>query len=415
MKYKKRKLLLFICLLCISWLALIVCSKKDMHTGEEGAGHTEGVSTQATEAEALQHSEENAVELDENTLKTIGLTATAASIADIDETIHTTGKITADKNKEVHITSLVPGRINALLADWGETVTAGQELVCIESIELGERRADCLKAKAEYELAKTVFERNDRLYKQEAVSEKQLRESETALKSAEIQYQYAYKMLLLTGVTEEQIQQQLSADSSVGETCGVRLYSPIQGVVTERSVSRGEQVGPDVWIYTILDLSSVWIDVDVYEKDLIYVKKGGLIRLTVPAYSQKTFTGTIMYIGAVVDESSRTVKVRSQVDNSGFLLKPGMFASAFIIIGAKKQVLSVPEQAVLNENNQEYIFVQEGNRFQKRLISTGIRSGGKAEILSGITAGELVVLNGNYQLKTRLLMKSADPHAGHVH
>ncbi|MFC1562876.1 efflux RND transporter periplasmic adaptor subunit, partial [candidate division KSB1 bacterium] len=317
-------------------------------------------------------------------------------------------------NDEVHINTLVPGRINVLMANWGDNVSKGQPLVCIESLELGKKRAEYEKAYAELELASKNYERKRKLFEQEAVSQKQLLEAETQKISAEINLEYAKKMLRMTGLKEEEIIAPPD-EHDVIEGCSVHLVSPINGVVIERNVKRGEQVEPGNCLFKILDVSSVWIEADVFEKDLHCLRQGRPIKVVVPSYSDRVFTGRIFWIGSTLNEETRTVKVRSKVANKDGKLKPGMFATVEIVTGIKKNVITVPEAAVLSEDIMHFVFVKEGDRYHRHAVTVGISSGSFVEITSGVSAGDLVVIQGNYQLKSRLMMSGIDPHAGHTH
>jgi len=392
-----------------------VCSGGDTRDPNE-AGQAASVPAAAQEGgtPVIEEATADIIELDEKTLALIGLRTAPAVITNLDEVVKATGKITNNQNNEAHVTSLIPGRVNRLMADWGETVKKGQGLVCLESIDLGMKRAEYNKARAEFDLAAADYARKERLFKQDAVSEKLLLEAEAQKKSAEINREYARKMLLLTGLNEEQLLNPPSDHAAI-EGCSVHLVSPIDGVVVERNVVRGAQVEPGTCMYKILDISTVWIEIDVYEKDLPHVKIGGVIKLTVPAMPGRVFTGKIVYIGYTLNESTRTVKVRSQAPNTDFALKPGMFAEVDIVTGSRKNVLAVPREALITDENLSYVFIKHEDHFERCVVTAGNSGDGLVEILSGLSAGTEVVVQGNYQLKSRLLMSGADPHAGHIH
>ncbi|MCP4726280.1 MAG: efflux RND transporter periplasmic adaptor subunit, partial [bacterium] len=239
-------------------------------------------------------------------------------------------------------------------------------------------------------------------------------EAEAKKREAEINVEYTLKMLMLTGLSENDVLTPPD-EHQVISGCSVHLVSPIDGEIIERDVIKGEQVEPGDCLFRILDLSSVWIEADIFEKDLAKINKGGRIKIRVPAYPDKTFFGTIFFIGGALDEKTRTIKIRSEVENPEKLLKPGMYASIDVITGEKTGVMAVPEAAILSDDNVHYVFVQEGPGFHRHVISIGARSEGLVEVISGLEAGAFVVVQGNYQLKSRMLMEAVDEHAGHIH
>jgi len=301
-----------------------------------------------------------------------------------------------------------------LAADWGDRVVAGQTLICLESTEIGKRRADYNKAEAELNLARQEFARKERLLQEDAVSQRQLIQAETDLKAAEIGLEHARRMLLLTGLSEREIVEAPSEHKTMAGA-SVHIAAPIGGIVVERAVRLGEYVQPGACLYKILDTSSVWIQADIFEKDLPLVRRGGRIAVIVPAYPDRVFSGTIIHVGAVLDETTRTVQVRSQVPNPGLVLKPGMYASIRLALGTQRTGLAVPEAAVLRDGAGSFVFVQEADRFHRHNVRTGARSGGRVEILEGLSSGSVVVVQGQHQLKARSTMGAADPHAGHIH
>ncbi|MFC1554743.1 efflux RND transporter periplasmic adaptor subunit [candidate division KSB1 bacterium] len=394
-----------------------------LHEGEEAQVH-EGEDEHLHEGEDVQiepavedtahQAEADAVVLDAATQELIGLETSKAVFADLEEAFPVPGKILTNENKEVHINTLIPGRVHEFMVNLGDRVKAGQQLICIESLELGQKRAEYQRALAELELSNSEYARKKNLYDQEAGSERQLLEAEAAKKAAEINTDYAFRMLKLTGLRDEEVAEPPNDHDAI-EACSVHLVTPIDGVVIEREVRKGEQIEPGTCLFKIIDNSSVWIEADVFEKDLSSLKMGGTIKIKVPAYPDKTFEGKIFYIGSVLNEVTRTVKIRSEVSNRDLLLKPGMFAEIDVITGVRENVLAVPAEAVLTDDNQNYVFLKEGDEFHRHIVELGYKSGGLVQILAGIPDDAEVVVKGNYQLKSRLLMSGVDAHAGHSH
>jgi cobalt-zinc-cadmium efflux system membrane fusion protein len=180
------------------------------------------------------------------------------------------------------------------------------------------------------------------------------------------------------------------------------LKSPLTGTVVERNVTVGVMVGadPTQMLYTIADLNVLQVVAEVYERDLSRVSKGTPVTVTVEAYPAETFSGTIVYVGDVVDPTTRTIKVRCNVTNRDLKLKPEMFARVRLKTGSSMPVLALPKQAVIEVGGQAFVFVQAADgRYVRRPVVTGTMSGDSIEIRDGLQAGERVVVKGALLLK----------------
>ena len=176
------------------------------------------------------------------------------------------------------------------------------------------------------------------------------------------------------------------------------LLAPISGTVVERNGNIGATVGTDANVFKIIDLSSVWIDANVFEKDLERVRNGQVVKVTVPAFPGETFTGRVILINSVVDPDTRTVKVRTEVPNPDGRLKPDMFANVEIVTAARRTAISVPLSAVLDDGGKSVVFVADGTAYAKREVALGLKSEDRVEIVQGLNAGDKVVTKGNYLL-----------------
>ena len=214
------------------------------------------------------------------------------------------------------------------------------------------------------------------------------------------------------GVSDAQLAR-LTADQHHGSS--IALASPIDGVVVERAVTLGQMIDPAVTTFVIMDLRQVWIQVDVYERDLSQIVIGAKVEARVKAWADRVFAGTIESIGAVVDARSRTIKVRVVLDNADGALKPGMFANVKLAgsTGEAREGLFVPAAAVQRDGDQSIVFVPVGeHQFQLRPIETGVRTPDWVEVIRGLAAGERVVTTGSFQLKSEA---RRDSFGGHEH
>lgn len=184
----------------------------------------------------------------------------------------------------------------------------------------------------------------------------------------------------------------------------LELKSPIDGVVMERKRTVGELIGRETEIYTISDPADLWLLAEIKERDLGLVRAGQDAVFTVLAYPGEAFHGKIVLVGNRVEPGTRTLEVRIAVDNSDGRLKPGMFADVEIATTAVRDVLVISDQALQTMDNAKVVFVAlDAHRFEKRVVRTGLEQRGRVQILAGVAAGERVVTEGSFILKSELL------------
>jgi len=185
------------------------------------------------------------------------------------------------------------------------------------------------------------------------------------------------------------------------------LLSPFTGTVVEKHAVVGEVVGPETRLYTVTDLSTLWIQLDIYEKDLAKIFKGAEVALRVESYPQNTFHGRVAYVGDLLNEATRTTAARVEIDNRTGKLKSGMFATATIAShegGEEKTVLAVSAAAIQQIEGMPAVFVQLGERsFARRWVTLGESFDQWIEVVSGVEEGERVVSKGSFTLKSELL------------
>jgi cobalt-zinc-cadmium efflux system membrane fusion protein len=331
--------------------------------------------------------------------------------------IAATGKILVPEDKVAVIGPVNEGRIVRLYAGQGTRVRKGQKLADLESSDIDQAEADYLKALADYEnarrssaaevkLAQENYDRARLLYEQKITAGKNLQAAEHDLEVAKAAAENsvnstsaaliaARRHLLILGIKDSTID---SLAKKTDLAAVFSLNSPIDGIVVERNATVGASVGTDANLFKIIDLSRVWIDANVFEKDLQQVRPGQEVKLTVPAFPGSTFSGRVILINSVVDPDTRTVKVRTEVANPDGRLKPDMFANVQIVTALNRTAISIPQSAVLNDEGKTIVFVAEGNGYKKRQVQSGIQSNDRVEIIDGLSAGDKVVVKGNYLL-----------------
>lgn len=316
-----------------------------------------------------------------------------------------TGTITYDGNRVSHVGPKIEGRIVELSADLGSRVRQGAPLAILESAEVGATRAERNEAQELVEIARENFEREQRLEAQGISSRKELLGARAELRRAESILESAGSRLRILG-----------AERGAGGEFAV--VAPFDGVVVEKHASRGEVVGPADQVFTVADLSRLWIELDIFERNLSQVEEGQPVRITTAAYPARTFPGRIVYVGDILDSQKRTVRARVELLNRDRALKPGMFASALIEtpVGSGAEVVAVPRAAVQDIDRQTMVWVpgHRAGEFAAVPVEVGEDLGdGRVAIRSGLEPGGQVVAAGAFTLKAEL--SKGELGGGHAH
>ena len=324
--------------------------------------------------------------------------------------LETTGQVDFDQTRLAHVSPRISGRVHRVDALLGQDVRAGQKLAEVDSIELGQAKAVYLQAKASEELASKSFDRAQGLYADRIASEQEALEAEAGLRTAE-------ETLHLYGLSQEQV------DSLTYEDRQASIYplrAPFAGTIVERHATLGELVTPERNLFTLADLSRVWIWIDIYQRDLGGVHIDDQARALVDAFPGEVFEGKVSYLSARVDTDTRTVRARLDVPNPEGKLRPGMFVEVGLVDphaqdgGEARKTLVVPEGAVVRDGEERLVFVATGeHRFERREIHVGRQAGGYVEVTGAIEPGDSVVVEGAFLLKSSLSKESLG--GGHDH
>ncbi|TAL11448.1 MAG: efflux RND transporter periplasmic adaptor subunit [Nitrospirae bacterium] len=309
------------------------------------------------------------------------------------------GKVQYSEDRFARISSPLAGRVTDVRAKLGEKVVAGQTLLGIDSADIGAAYSDYVKAQSDLQLATRNYDLAKDLYENKALSKKDLVQAENDFFKAQAEDRRARERLLALRVPAAELDKP-RAEQRI--TSRFELKAPLDGTVVERSVTVGQLVGtdPSQVLYTIADLNVLQVVAEVYERDLSRVARGIPVTVVVEAYPDETFTGTIVYVGDVVDSATRTIKVRCSVTNRNLRLKPEMFARVSLKIGPGNPVLVLPKEAVMEVGGQEFVFVQATDgRYVRRPVVTGMTSGDVIQIRQGVQVGERVVVKGALLLK----------------
>jgi cobalt-zinc-cadmium efflux system membrane fusion protein len=309
------------------------------------------------------------------------------------------------------------GRILKVNARLGDRVRAEEVLATYDNIELGEAvgqygvgLAEIKRAQSGAEVARRSVERAQNLVELGAVAKAELerRSAEHANAQSTIETQRAElarieEKLHRFGMTDDEIQE-MNRSGDIQrhrEVSQSTLRAPFSGVITNVNVVEGETVETDREMFTIADLSVVWVQANIYEKDIGSVRKGVPAIVSVDAYPEEIFKGQLTYISDVLDPKTRTVKVRCEVPNPGGRLKLDMFTMIDIPTPADRKAVMIPGSSIQQINDQPVVFVQlTETEFQKRLVQLGVKDGDWIEAVTGIKPGEAIVTDGSFQLKS---------------
>lgn len=369
------------------------------------------------EEEAAQGSHggdaEPRVRLSGERLRVAGIEIAPVQERDLVRKLVAAGEVTLNADHTGHIGARVPGRIARIDGFLGDQVAAGQRLLLLDSVELGHYVAEFEKARARMQLMKRTHEREERLFREQISSERVMLEAQIAYEEARIEFETTEKTLhLITlGVPEDRVERIQMAH--VGDDITLLpVVAPFAGVIVEKHVALGEMVDPTKTLYIISDLSTVWVETSIYEKDLRSVRQGGVASLVVPAYPDQVFEGVITYLGDLLDKGTRSVMARVEVANPDRKLRAGMYADVEILTESLTRMPAVPEASLQSDGEGWIVYVTEdGLSFEARKVQTGERQEGYVAVLEGLETGERIVVKGGFFIKSEAAKEGFE--AGH--
>jgi cobalt-zinc-cadmium efflux system membrane fusion protein len=331
------------------------------------------------------------VELSKPVVERTGIRWTQVGRRRLARTISAPAEVAFDPNRTAHIGPLTEGRIARVVVNIGDHTERNATLAVLSSVAGAESRAALTQAQANLELAQSNLRRQEELHASGIDTERVHQEAAVAVRRAEADVQAARQRAGLTG--------------------DLTLRSPIAGTVVERHATAGETVGPESKLFTIADLSRVWVIGRVYERDVGAVRAGSGARLTLEAYPGRNWDGPLVYVAGALDHESRTMPVRMELENADGTLRPGLFGTLAIEAGDSVEALAIETTAVQRIGNRTIAFVHEGTvgnkqRFVPREVKLGRSFGARVEVTSGLKEGDAVVIAGSFTLKSQLLRET---------
>jgi multidrug efflux pump subunit AcrA (membrane-fusion protein) len=348
----------------------------------------------------------------------------------IEEKISRTGDIAP--SAQVTIYSKVQGWVGKINVREGDLVKTGQVLVTLDnreaeaavaqaqaSLEAARARLKQVKAtaeetvqsqiqqaKANLELADADLKRAQELHAKNFIARQQLDESRTKYNVAKANYDLALNSIRQRtwendiALAEAQVNQaKATLELNKAQLANLIILSPMNGGITKRFVDPGTMVKDTTPILTLMDLTEMKMVVNVIEKEFIHLQKGQAVKITVTAFPDRVFTGRIQIITPALELQSRTAEIQISIPNPGFVLKPGMFGRAEVLLRSNPQAVLVPIQSLVNESGTDFVYVLREEKVSRRPIRKGAVRDTVVEILQGLTPGEQVVTAGHYALK----------------
>lgn len=333
-----------------------------------------------------------------------GLELRTAAAGKVLVTLSLPGEVTLNAEAVAHVTPRVGGTAREVKKQLGDKVKKGDVLAIIDSRELAEMQRELLAAKERLTLAEGTFKRQELLWKEKLSSEQDHLAAKQALAEARIDHRSAAQKLS-------------AAAGAGGGGTSYRLIAPLDGTIIEKHISVGEVLKDDTQAFFLADLSTVWVNVTVYAKDLARIQVGQEAQVRAEGIESPA-RGTITYLGAVVGEQTRSATARVVLHNPGSSWRPGLFVTADVAIDTADAAVVVDDDAIQTIKGSEVVFVEEGDSFEARPVKLG-RHGSSAdaearrcvEILEGVAAGERYVSKNSFLLKAEL----GKSEAGHDH
>jgi cobalt-zinc-cadmium efflux system membrane fusion protein len=372
-------------------------SSIDAHADEasEHANHVkEGAS--ASDGHAEGEREEGHLALSPEQIAAAGIQLVEARAQEISLGMPFPGEVRFDEDRTAHVVPRVPGVVESVQVNLGQSVKKGQLLAVIASQQISDQRSEQAAAQRRLALARTTYERERQLWQDKISAEQDFLQARQALEEAEIAVNNArQKISVLSG--------------SVGASGGNRyeLRAPFDGVVVEKHLTPGEVVDETSNAFTLSDLSRVWVTFGVSPKDLNKVQVGKPVTVSAPELNAEV-AGTVSYVGSLLGEQTRTATVRVTLANPQGAWRPGLFVTALVATDSRQARVAVPDTAIQTVEDKPTVFVRTADGFKAQPVELGSRAAGHVEITQGLETGMQVASAGSFTLKSELGKASAE-------
>ena len=355
----------------------------------------------AAQQTAEEHTDERLVRFDTDDLGALGIELETAGPGLIGVTIELPGEVRVNGDTAAHVAPRVGGVVRSVFKSLGNRVHSGELMAILESRELADTKATFLAAYERLGLAQALFEREERLWKQKISPEQDYLDARNALAEARIELRATEQKLHALGFSQEELTALPNRhDATFTE---YRITAPFDGTVIEKHITLGETIAAGAPVFTVADLSTVWIDLSVYQKDLGKIRGGQRVTITAAPHEERATTAVIDFVQPLVGEATRTALARIIMPNPDGRWTPGIFVTGSVVREEVEVAVQVPTSAVVPVGDDEsVIFVQTPAGFEPRPVHTGLRNHGFVEVLAGLEPGERYVARGAFSLKAEL-------------
>ena len=340
----------------------------------------------------------DAITLTPDMLQRAGIKTAPAMKGTSSARLHLPGVVQPNAYKNVDVTSLVEGRVSQVKAELGQRVMLNEVLATIYSPELADAQTTFIAAREALAAHDLALARTQRLFAIGAASRQELEKLDAEKADMTRAVETARARLALLGIPEDKVNNKIASPADVVTTFDVR--APIAGVITKRTANVGLNIDRAMPLFTVTDLSTVWVVGDLYERDFDGVAVGSPVEITTAAYPGLTLRGKVDYIDPHVNEQSRTAQLRAEVPNAGERLRLGMFMDMSIAARAPRAVVMVPKSAVQTLGSKTVVYVAEGpGHFMQREVTTAEAEGDEIAVSGALKPGDMVVTDGAFFLR----------------
>ena len=352
------------------------------------------------------------VRLTERELTECGVTMNVAGPGWLARRVVLPGEVRINDDNMVHMVPRVPGIVRQVRKSLGDEVKAGEILAVIESNDLADARVDYLAARERLALAESNYGREENLWQKKITSEQEYLDARSELTEARIELRSSEQKLYALGLTKGQVENLAGDGDDVYTRYEIR--APFAGTVVDKHCTLGEKVGDESEIFQIADLSTVWVDLSVTQKDFPYVREG--VEVSVSAgYGIPDTRGRIDYVSPVVGQATRTATARIVLANADGQWRPGLFVSATIAAADTQVPVMIPRTAAQHLDEEWVVFVEADGGFEPVPVTIGRSDEDHLEVLAGLEPGQRYVAEGAFECKAKIVTSGMDPHAGHGH
>jgi membrane fusion protein, heavy metal efflux system len=313
----------------------------------------------------------------------------------LSRTLRLTGAVAYNGFRTTPVITQVSGPVSRVVVAPGQRVRQGEAMLYVSSPDYSQLRTDYMKAKDAYALAQKASSRAKDLYAHKAIAEQNVEQAESVEVQAGGDLAAAQAALKVLGITD------LDAVAQGAQAYEIPVRAPIAGLVVEQNIAAGQFIQPGTTqCFMISDTSSVWVMVNVYQKDLPFVRVGDTVSIQTDSYPD-VFHGRISYVAASLDPSTRTLQARIDTSNPGEKLKKDMFVTATVNAGSIPNAISLPDAAILRDTeNQPFVYAaSSANQFGRRSVTIAESSNGQTQITGGLKPGDKVIGNGSLFLQ----------------